>query len=89
VSVGFCGAYFLQIYTIVREVRDAFQREVAVLPWLDEKTKGWVIEKASDIETNIGYVDWVDDATLLDKLFEDVSIVTNVWGNYNILTYFT
>ncbi|XP_056001268.1 neprilysin-1-like isoform X5 [Ostrea edulis] len=64
-----------EIYTIVREVRNGFQREVAELPWLDEDTKEWVIEKASDIETNIGYVDWVDDATLLDELFEDIAII--------------
>lgn len=61
-------------------MRNGFQREVAELPWLDEDTKEWVIEKASDIETNIGYVDWVDDATLLDELFEDVSIYTEMSG---------
>ncbi|XP_056015492.1 endothelin-converting enzyme homolog isoform X2 [Ostrea edulis] len=63
-----------KINTIVKEVQSAFERELMILPWLDDNTRQWAVKKASDIEDNIGYVDWVRDAKKVDKFYGDLDI---------------
>jgi predicted metalloendopeptidase len=58
----------------VKEVQSAFQRELMILPWLNDDTREWAVQKASGIEDNIGYEDWVRDAKKVDQFYGDVSV---------------
>ncbi|XP_048770613.2 endothelin-converting enzyme 1-like [Ostrea edulis] len=63
-----------KINAIVKEVQSAFERELMILPWLDDNTRQRAVKKASDIEDNIGYVDWVRDAKKVDKFYGNLDI---------------
>jgi predicted metalloendopeptidase len=58
----------------VKEVQSAFQRELMILPWLNDDTREWAIEKAASIHGNIGYGEWVRDAKKMDQFYGDVSL---------------
>ena len=62
---------------MVRNITNAFRRNLVNVEWMDVSTKAKAFEKVNSIRDNIGYPDYVKDESYLDQLYRRVSIQTN------------
>lgn len=62
---------------MVRNITNAFRRNLVNVEWMDVSTKAKAFEKVNSIRDNIGYPDYVKNESYLDQLYRRVSIQTN------------
>ncbi|KAK3094385.1 hypothetical protein FSP39_001059 [Pinctada imbricata] len=63
-----------EVSNIVEEVRKAFVQNMPTVGWMDRVTKQLAIDKADYIVKMIGYPDWINDVTQLDKYYQNITI---------------
>lgn len=59
---------------MVRNITNAFRRNLVNVEWMDVSTKAKAFEKVDSIRDNIGYPDYVKNESYLDQLYRRVSI---------------
>ena len=59
---------------MVRNITNAFRRNLVNVEWMDVSTKAKAFEKVDSIRDNIGYPDYVKNESYLDQLYSRVSI---------------
>lgn len=59
---------------IVNYIREEFLQILNEVDWMDDKTRGYAIEKAKWIKAYIGYPDELLNDTLVEEFYKDVRI---------------
>ncbi|CDW57428.1 Peptidase family M13 containing protein [Trichuris trichiura] len=62
---------------LIDHIRLAFTELVKKLDWMDDETKSIAIEKAQEMINHIGYPEFINNKTLLDKYYEGLLLYDN------------
>lgn len=62
----------MEVETIVRKIKGAFQKAINSTKWMDEATKEKAQNKLTEMVAKVGYPSWLLNTTILENLYEYV-----------------
>ncbi|KAJ8982592.1 hypothetical protein NQ317_005064 [Molorchus minor] len=65
---------------MIRDLQSSFMEIIDEATWMDEESKTVAVQKVENMVTLLGYPDFADNKTLLDRFYENVRICK--WDNY-------
>ena len=74
----------IQVEEMIHNIKSAFYTMVKSANWIDEGTKNATLEKVKDVNTSIGFPDWILSRFELGQYYEDVSggyCCVNTWND--------
>jgi len=63
-----------QVGQLLEKIREEFKLNLRNVKWMDDVTKKRAADKAASIINIVGYPEWIQDITKLDKYYEELQI---------------
>jgi len=70
---------------MIKNIHWAFEKIVKELDWMDDTTKKRTLNKAQQMQTLIGFPEFVDDTYLLDEYYYEVPISYSTYWLFYII----